>query len=66
MTVRQPFFGPGAAPFLVMLAAALTFKLVVLPLMRTEPDLEFRHLAECSETPPPQGVVYICHSPAMP
>lgn len=66
MTRREPILGPGAIPFAVFVVAALTVRFWLVPLFHPEPALEFRHLAECSTTPPPPGVVYICQSSARP
>lgn len=62
----EPFFNSGAVPFVAFAVAALAVRFWLVPLFHPEPEVEFRHLAECSATPPPQGVVYICQSSASP
>lgn len=63
---REPFFGPGIFPFVAFAAAFIAVRFWLVPMVYAEPEVEFRHLAECSATPPPQGVVYICQSSASP
>jgi hypothetical protein len=63
---REPVLGPGALPFLVFAAALIAVRFWLVPMAYPEPEVEFRHLTECSATPPPQGVVYICQSSAIP
>jgi hypothetical protein len=63
---REPFWGPGAASFLVIVAAAAALKLVVFPLVHRAPPIEFIHQDECGATPPPDGFVIICQSSARP
>lgn len=63
---REPILGPGAAPFLVFAVMALAVRFWLIPMLYPEQELEFRHLAECSTTPPPPGVVFVCQSSASP
>lgn len=66
MTRREPFFNSGAIPFAAFAVVALAVRFWLIPTIYPEPELEFRHLATCSAVPPPQGVVYICQSSAIP